>query len=243
MAVLCNARNRKIHTKKLLNRNPAFSAKKFSIAVLAGSQIGNLKQNTMKKSSLFYEIVNSRSVLVLLLICINSALFGQNRQITGKVVANENDSLLEGVTVRVKGTTTSATTSRDGNFSIGVPANAVLVFSSIGFTPQEVVVGNQNSINVRLATDPQSLQQVVVVGYGTVKRKDVTGAISSISSEQIQKVPVTTLDQAMQGHAAGVQVVNNDASPGGNVSVLIRGIGSLASGGNTPLYVIDGYPT
>jgi len=84
---------------------------------------------------------------------------------------------------------------------------------------------------------------VVVIGYGTQRRKDLTGAISSVTSSQIEKVPVTTLDQAMQGRAAGVQVVNNDASPGGNISVLIRGIGSLASNGNAPLYVIDGYPT
>ena len=82
-----------------------------------------------------------------------------------------------------------------------------------------------------------------MVGYGTQRRKDVTGAISSVSAATIEKVPITTLDQALQGRAAGVQVTNNDASPGGNVSVLIRGIGSLASGGNRPLYVIDGYPT
>jgi TonB-dependent SusC/RagA subfamily outer membrane receptor len=84
---------------------------------------------------------------------------------------------------------------------------------------------------------------VVVVGYGTQKRRDLTGAVSSVNAATIAKVPVTTLDQALQGRAAGVQIVNNDAAPGGNVSVLIRGIGSLASGGNTPLYVVDGYPT
>ena len=89
----------------------------------------------------------------------------------------------------------------------------------------------------------QSLQQVVVVGYGTQKRRDVTGAIASVNAATIAKVPVTTLDQALQGRAPGVQVINNDASPGGNVTVLIRGIGSLASGGNNPLYVVDGYPT
>ena len=81
------------------------------------------------------------------------------------------------------------------------------------------------------------------MGYGTQKRKDVTGAVSSVSAATIAKVPVTTLDQALQGRAPGVQIINNDASPGGNISVLIRGIGSLASGGNNPLYVVDGYPT
>ncbi len=197
----------------------------------------------MKKNLLFYEGINSRPILVLLLIIFtNAAVFAQTRQVTGKVVANENDSTLEGVTVRVKGTSTTTSTARDGSFSINVPSNGVLVFSSIGYTNQEVAVKNLTTINVRLVTDQQSLQQVVVVGYGTVKRKDVTGAISSVTAEQIEKVPVTTLEQALQGRAAGVQVMNNDASPGGNISVLIRGVGSLASGGNTPLYVIDGYP-
>ncbi len=98
-------------------------------------------------------------------------------------------------------------------------------------------------ISVSLQATTSRLNEVVVVGYGTQRRRDVTGSVSSINAATIEKVPVTTLDQALQGRAAGVQIVNNDASPGGNVSVLIRGVGSLASGGNTPLYVIDGYPT
>ena len=197
----------------------------------------------MKKNLLFYGFVNGRLVLILLLIGFTGTLFGQNRQVTGRVVANDNDSLIEGVTVRVKGQTTSTVTGKDGSFAISAAQGAVLVFSSVGFVTKEVSVGNAGEIVVRLVGDQQALQQVVVIGYGTTKRKDVTGAISSIGAEQIEKVPVTTLDQAMQGRAAGVQIINNDASPGGNVSVLIRGIGSLASGGNQPLYVIDGYPT
>ena len=209
----------------------------------ARRQFGNLKQNTMKKNLLLYKIINSRLILMLILICFTSALFGQNRQVTGKVAANENGSSMEGVTVRVKGSTTSTVTDKDGNFSINVSPNAVLVFSSIGYTSREVPVKNLSTLDVKLVTDQQSLQQVVVIGYGTAKRKDITGAISSVTADQIEKVPVTTLDQALQGRAAGVQIVNNDASPGANVSVLIRGVGSLASGGNNPLYVIDGYPT
>ncbi len=155
---------------------------------------------------------------------------------------NENDSLLAGVTVKVKGTTNSTSTGKDGTFTISASPKAVLIFSSIGFVSQEVSVSNLSTLNVRLITDQQALQQVVVVGYGTVKRKDVTGSISSVTSEQIAQVPVTTLEQAMQGRAAGVQVTNNDGSPGGNINVLIRGTGSLASNGNAPLYVVDGYP-
>jgi TonB-dependent starch-binding outer membrane protein SusC len=197
----------------------------------------------MNKNLLFYGFAKGRSILILLLVGFSGTLFGQSREITGRVVANENDSLVQGVTVKIKGQNTAVTTAKDGTFSINAPQNAVLVFSSVGYLSQEVAVKNLTSLNIRLVADQQSLQQVVVIGYGTTKRKDVSGAISSISSAQIEKVPVTSLDQAMQGRAAGVQIINNDASPGGNVSVLIRGIGSLASGGNAPLYVIDGYPT
>ena len=105
------------------------------------------------------------------------------------------------------------------------------------------MISGRNQISVSLKNTVSNLNEVVVVGYGTQKRKDVTGAVSSVSAATIAKVPVTTLDQALQGRAPGVQVINNDASPGGNISVLIRGIGSLASGGNNPLYVVDGYPT
>ncbi|HEX4850402.1 MAG TPA: SusC/RagA family TonB-linked outer membrane protein, partial [Puia sp.] len=197
----------------------------------------------MQKNFLFYEKVNKRLILFLALVCFTSVLSAQNKTVTGKVVANDSDSLLEGVTVKVKGSAISTLTGKDGSFSISAPANATLQFTSVGFLAQEISVKNQSNIIVKLASDQQSLQQVVVVGYGTVKRKDVTGAISSVSASQIAKVPVTTLDQALQGRAPGVQIINNDASPGGNVSVLIRGIGSLASGGNNPLYVVDGYPT
>ena len=106
-----------------------------------------------------------------------------------------------------------------------------------------VSIQNTSSVTVALKPSNAQLNEVVVVGYGTQKRKDVTGAISSVNAATIAKVPVTTLDQALQGRAPGVQIINNDAAPGGNVSVLIRGIGSLASGGNAPLYVVDGYPT
>ncbi|HTQ65737.1 MAG TPA: TonB-dependent receptor [Puia sp.] len=198
----------------------------------------------MKKNLLFYERINSRLFLILLLtISASLSVFAQNRQVTGRVVANENDSLMEGVTVKVKGSNTTTLTNRDGSFSINVPPNAVLVFSSVGYLTQEVAVKNINTFDIKMTNDQQSLQQVVVVGYGTVKRKDLTGSISSVTASQIAQVPVTTLEQAIQGRAAGVQVINNDATPGGNISVLIRGIGSLASGGNAPLYVIDGYPT
>lgn len=178
---------------------------------------------------------------MLSLICFTGVLLGQQRQVTGKVVANENDSLVSGATVSVKEKNIS-TLTQNGSFSLAVPPNSTLVISHVGFLTQEIVVGNQSTFNIRLVGQQTSLQQIVVIGYGTSKRKDLTGSVSSINADQIQQVPVTTLEQAIQGRAAGVQVTSNDGSPGGNINVLIRGTGSLANNGNAPLYVVDGYP-
>jgi TonB-linked SusC/RagA family outer membrane protein len=181
-------------------------------------------------------------LFALSLVCCTTAVFGQARLITGKVVANENDSTLPGTTVSVKGKKISTVTAQDGSFSLSVPPNSVLVFSSVGYVSQEIPINSTSTFSVRLVSNQLNLQQVVVIGYGTAKRKDLTGAVSSVDASQIEKVPVTTLEQAMQGRAAGVQITQNDASPGGNINVLIRGTGSLANNGNVPLYVVDGYP-
>jgi TonB-dependent starch-binding outer membrane protein SusC len=165
----------------------------------------------------------------------------QSRQITGTITASDDASAIPGVNIVIKGTTTGTVSNIDGQYSINVPNNnAVLVFSSVGYTAEEIPVGTQSVINVTLAQDIKTLSELVVVGYGTQKRQDVTGAISSVTAAQIEKTPVTTLDQALQGRSAGVQVTNNDASPGAGIQVQIRGIGSFGS--NEPLYVVDGYP-
>ena len=203
--------------------------------------IRNIKPKKMKKNSLLYQHAY-RGIFILSLICLTGAVFGQGRQITGKVVGNENDSVVAGATVVVKGKNISTLTAADGSFSLTVPPNSVLVISSIGFATQQVPVTAGATFNIRLVSLQQNMQQVVVIGYGTAKRKDVTGAISSVTAETIEKVPVTSLEQALQGRAAGVQITNNDASPGASVNVLIRGTGSLANNGNVPLYVVDGYP-
>jgi TonB-linked SusC/RagA family outer membrane protein len=169
--------------------------------------------------------------------------YSQQRTITGKVTDPESKPL-GNATVSVKGTNVATATNSDGAFSISLPSGSkTLVFSYIGYVVQEVDVQAGNVVNVTLQLNNGNLNEVVVIGYGTQKRKDVTGAVSSVTASQIEKVPVTTLDQALQGRAAGVQIINNDASPGGNISVLIRGVGSIAPGGNAPLYVVDGYPT
>jgi TonB-linked SusC/RagA family outer membrane protein len=165
------------------------------------------------------------------------------KKVEGKVTGPDGKPVI-GATVTVKGTSIATTTSTDGLYDITVPSNStVLVFSYVGYDSYEVDVKGKNAADVEMKLRASILNEIVVIGYGTQKRKDVTGSISSVTSSQIEKVPVSTLDQAMQGRAAGVQVINNDASPGGNVSVLIRGVGSIAPGGNAPLYVVDGYPT
>jgi TonB-linked SusC/RagA family outer membrane protein len=168
------------------------------------------------------------------------ASFAQTRQITGTVTSA--DGAVPGASVSVKGTTTGVMTDVNGGFKLSVTGNPTLVVSVIGYTTKEVAVGASNSYTIRLESNVSALNEVVVIGYGTAKRKDLNGAVSSINAETIAKLPVPSLDLALQGRAAGVQVTANDGAPGGNTTILIRGVGSLASGGNNPLYVVDGYP-
>jgi TonB-linked SusC/RagA family outer membrane protein len=184
---------------------------------------------------------------VVAFICLNLSLvlislsgYAQSKLVTGKITGSDNGLPLPGVTVKIKGSTQATGSKPDGTYSITAGSNETLVFSFVGFLNQEVVINGRSVINVSLSPDNKTLTEVVVVGYGTTKRKDLTGSVSSVTAEQIAKVPVTALDQALQGRSSGVQVTNNDGAPGGGVSVLIRGVGSL--GNNDPLYVVDGYP-
>src|SRR5690606_30068771 len=148
---------------------------------------------------------------------------------------------LPGVTVMVKGTTTGTTTDIDGNFSIDVPdENAVLVFSYVGFVTEEVAVGSQSQISISLLPDLQTVTELVVVGYGTQKKSDLTGAVSQVSAEEIKAIPVQNAVQALQGRAAGVDI-NSNTRPGEIGTVQIRGRRSLTAE-NEPLYVVDGVP-
>jgi len=182
-------------------------------------------------------------LLALAFISITFTASAQKKPITGKILAASTDSALTGATIKLKNQSTSTTTAPDGSFTINAAPNDILIISNVGYTTQEVPINNRTNVTIRLVADAQNLQGIVVIGYGTAKRKDLTGSISSITAETIEKTPVVSVDQALQGRAAGVQIVNNDAAPGGNISVLVRGIGSLANGGNAPLYVVDGYPT
>jgi TonB-linked SusC/RagA family outer membrane protein len=164
----------------------------------------------------------------------------QSRVITGTVYDDKGTSL-PGAGVSIKGTKTAVSTNSDGKFSISVPTNSTtLVFTFIGMAAQEVVVDGKNTINVRLSSSATSLSDVVVIGYGTQKRQDVNGSISSVLSKDIANVPQPSLDQLIQGKASGVTITQNSGGPGSATSVHIRGITSF--GGSEPLYVIDGVP-
>lgn len=159
--------------------------------------------------------------------------------VSGTVTSSATGEGLPGVNVIIKNTTIGTVTDVNGKYSLEVSnENETLVFSFIGYMTQEVPVNGRTGINVALAEDVQHLKEVVVVGYGTQKKSNITGAIASVSGEDLQKVQVASFDQAIQGRAAGVYVTSNSGQPGGGISVRLRGIGSINN--SNPLYVIDG---
>jgi TonB-linked SusC/RagA family outer membrane protein len=165
--------------------------------------------------------------------------FAQEK-VTGKVQAD--GTALPGVNIIVKGTTIGTATDTDGKFKISVPnLNVTLLFSSIGYLTKEVELNGKTEINVTLESDVKTLGEIVVVGYGEVKKSDLTGSVASVKSTEITAFPTTNVVQALAGRAAGVQVIQNNGSPGGGVSVRIRGTNSV-QGSNEPLYVVDGFP-
>ena len=166
----------------------------------------------------------------------------QVSEVTGVVTDNEGEPV-PGVNVVIKGTTVGSITDLNGHYTISIPAGqaqpVVLVFSFVGFETQEIAVGNQTSIDIQLEVETLGLDEVVVVGYGSQRKSDVTAAISSIKSEDIVALPTARVDQAIQGRTSGVYVLNTDGSPGGKTLIRIRGLNSI-NGGNQPLIVIDG---
>lgn len=165
-----------------------------------------------------------------------------DRSITGKV-SDENGAALPGVSVLLKGTQRGTSTGAEGDFKLDIPddqaGGAILVFSFVGYKAQELAVGNQTNLTVNLAPDDNALEEVVVVGYGTVKKSDLTGAVGVVKAEALQERPASSLSQGLSGRLSGVNVSSNSGRPGGRTTIRIRGISSL-SVANDPLYVIDG---
>ena len=176
-------------------------------------------------------------VMLLFLTLLPMQAFAQT-QVTGTVTDQANGEPIIGATVKIKGTSTGVVTDIDGNYSISVSAGQTLEFSYIGYTTQSLKVSRGGRHDISLSEETNTLEQVVVVGYGTMKRSDLTGSVSSIGEAQIKQGVNTSIEQAMQGRIAGVQVTQNSGAPGGGISVQIRGINSLS--GNEPLYVVDG---
>jgi len=166
--------------------------------------------------------------------------FTPAKDITGKVT-DENAKPMAGVTVIDNTNKKSTTTGQDGSFSLPAQKGDQLAFSFVGYKTKQIVLGDQPTINISLEVNSSELNQVVVVGYGSTLKKDLTGSVSTISASEIEDVPFGTVDNALAGKAAGVEVTKTDGSPGGAVRVRIRGSSSLL-GGNDPLYVIDGVP-
>lgn len=160
--------------------------------------------------------------------------------VSGKVT-DETGQGLPGVSVLEKGTNNGTTTDNSGQFSLNVRDDkSILVFSFIGYTSQEILVGNQTELSIGLVPDVESLEEIVVVGYGVQKKSDITGSLASISPREFASQPVNRLDQILQGRASGVQVTNVGGAPGGAVRIRVRGANSIL-GDNNPLYVVDGY--
>lgn len=164
----------------------------------------------------------------------------QERTITGRVTSAEDGSTLPGVNVVIKGTSQGTITDSDGSFRIAVPSNATsLSFSFVGFLSQDVEVGAKAVVDVQLVTDVTQLSEVIVTGYASIDKRQISGAISSVKGAAIENLPLQSFDRALQGRAAGVLVQSNNGIPGGGVNIRIRGTGSI-SAGNTPLYIVDG---
>ncbi|HKZ37907.1 MAG TPA: SusC/RagA family TonB-linked outer membrane protein, partial [Chryseolinea sp.] len=191
-------------------------------------------KNTSTKKGL--HILLFVSVFLLLGI---AQVYAQQFTIKGKVT-NETNEALPGVNVVVKNTTRGAVTDAEGEFAIeNVSANDVLLITFIGYTTEEINVGNRDIINVAMTPDIETLSEIVVVGYGTQRKIETTGSIASVKSDDIVQTPVTNVAQGLQARIAGVQITQNSAAPGGNISVRIRGTNSI-NGTSEPLYIVDG---
>lgn len=183
-----------------------------------------------------------RGLLIFLaMLCLAAQAWAQDRKVSGKVKDETSGTPLPGVTVKIKGTSVGAATDIQGNYSLTVPEHAVLVFSFVGYLTQEKNAGGLSVVDVSLATNSQSLGEVVVAAYGTQTKTATTGAIAAVKGKEVENVPFTSVDKTLQGKVAGLQSTAASGQPGSTQNIRIRGIGSFnASAG--PLFVIDGVP-
>lgn len=188
------------------------------------------------------QMKNMRTALLFLLVtAISLSVSAQNVTVKG-IVTDKTGETVIGASVVEKGNTGNGTiTDIDGKYTLSVPSNATLVFSYVGMTTQEIAVKGQNSIHVILNEDAQALEEVVVIGYGAVKRKDLTGSVATVNSDVLAAVPVASATEALTGKMAGVQITTTEGSPDAEMKIRVRGGGSI-TGDNTPLFIVDGFP-
>lgn len=185
--------------------------------------------------------MKNKLILLLLLITASSSILAQTVEVFGVVTSKEGEETLIGVSVYVKGTTTGTATDVDGKYSLKVPVNSTLTFSYMGFNSRDIVVKKGGQLDVVLSGDQMVLQEVVAIGYGTMKKSDITGAVGSVSGKQLKAAPVAKVDQALQGRMAGVTVNSNSGQPGADAMIRVRGIGTINN--SNPIYVVDGLIT
>ena len=185
-----------------------------------------------------------KPVFVLLLMLFSfylvQAQTAQRFVITGKILSGQDQKPLVGVSITEKGTGNGTISDAQGNYSLRVARKSVIVFNHIGYTVMEMPLNDRTSLNVSLSTDAQQLQDIVVVGYGNQRKRNLTGSIANVAAKDLIPGPASSFDQMLQGKVAGAQISQTSGAPGGNVNIVIRGISSI-TGGNSPLYVIDGY--
>src|SRR5512133_1249448 len=172
-------------------------------------------------------------------VMLSCVVFGQQVRVSGTVTDAADGSTVPGVNVVVKGSLVGAITGTNGEFSLMAKPGDVLVFTFIGYLPQEITLGSQTVVNVAMRTDVQALSEVVVIGYGTVRKEDATGSVNTVTSERFNPGVATAPATMIIGKMAGVQVTTNGGAPGEGSTVRIRG-GSSLKASNEPLYVVDG---
>ena len=181
------------------------------------------------------------NVILFLLLLFSELCLAQNRQITGTVRSAKDQTPLVGASVLIKGSNTGTVSDIDGSFRLEVGTNATLICRYIGYVSQELAINNQTSIEIQLAEDLQLLSEIIVTGYGTQTKRDLTGAISKIRQTDVRDIPANSVEQLLQGTAAGVQVNAGSGKLGQAMQIRVRGNSSV-SASNEPLYVVDGIP-
>lgn len=200
--------------------------------VLKPGIVDDILNQVLRNTGYTYQIRGTHILII------KESVFEKDRKITGIITDSQGDPII-GANVVVKGSITGTVTDLDGNFELQASPGAALIISYVGYISKEISTKGQEVLNVHLSEDMTALEEIVVIGYGTSKRKDITGAVASVTADKLKETPAVSLNQALQGKTAGVQVTLGDNTPGGGVGVLIRGMGSITQS-NDPIYVVDG---